>query len=79
MRHGPNQIPKPGDIANIRYHTYASDQSLVELKAALILSYCESNVYEPASCEVLHNGDIFWVEAKCVTLFFEHPSGGPGN
>jgi hypothetical protein len=61
------RLPTHGDLADIRYHTYAG--TVLHLRAALILSYAESNVYESASCEVLHDGDIFWIEAKYVTLF----------
>jgi len=60
--------PRAGDMATIRHHGYVKD-SITE-RSALILSYASSNVYEPASCEVYCDGDIFWVEAKFLTL---HP------
>ena len=60
--------PRPGDMATIRRHGYVKDNQTQ--RSALILSYASSNVYEPASCEVYCDGDIFWVETKYITL---HP------
>lgn len=59
--------PRPGDMATIRGQ---ADVHELTKRTALILSYASSNVYEPASCEVYCNGDIFWVETKFLTL---HP------
>ena len=57
--------PRPGDMATIRRFGYVKDKTE---RPALILSYASSNVYEPASCEVYCEGDIFWVETKYLTL-----------
>jgi len=60
--------PQPGDIADLRYHTWNSKTPIIK-RGALILTYAASNVYESASCEVFHEGSIFWIETKHITLY----------
>lgn len=38
------------------------------LTGALVLEYYDSNVYEPACCQVLHDGHIFWADVKNITV-----------
>ena len=61
--------PQPGDIADVRYHSYNNKAEAIIIRGALILTYAASNVYELASCEVFHEGTIFWVETKYITLY----------
>ncbi len=60
--------PQPGDLADVRQFGYGGKPTL-PMRGVLILSYCPSNVYESASCEVYCHGDIFWVETKYLTLY----------
>ncbi len=61
------RVPQPGDLASVRQFGYGGKPTL-PMQGVLILSYCPSNVYESASCEVYCDGDIFWVETKYLTL-----------
>ena len=70
--HGKSRYrePRPGDMAMIRRGRYGTNNPDDAPVSALILSYASSNVYEPSSCEVYCNGEIFWIETKYITL---HP------
>jgi hypothetical protein len=35
---------------------------------ALVLEYHSSNVYEPAFCQLFHDGEIFWAKVRDITV-----------
>ena len=57
-----------GDLVDIMVpltHNYAEQ---TWKRGALVLDYIPSNVYDPAYCEVMYMGDIFYVKARYCSL-----------
>jgi hypothetical protein len=64
-----------GDLVDIREPSYRYAEVSTKC-GALVLEYASSNVYEPAYCEVLYQGDIFHVKTRY--LYFSIPVGVKG-
>lgn len=59
--------PKRGDLVNVRNRIDRLDGE-DRCAGALVLEYFDSNVYEPASCQLFYNGDIFWANVRDLTV-----------
>ena len=62
--------PKRGDLVNVRRaHMHSGpNRGVTEYTGALVLEYFDSNVYEPASCQLFYEGDIFWANVRDLTV-----------
>ena len=65
-----------GDLVDIREPTNHAYEEVDTKRGALVLDYLASNVYEPAYCEVLFRGNIFYVKTRY--LYFSDPAGVKG-
>lgn len=59
--------PQPGDLVNIVLRKWNMTPEQV-LSGALVIGYWDGNSYEAASCQVLHGGNVFFVEARDVDV-----------
>jgi len=59
--------PQPGDLVDVRYRLNGNG-SVSVYHGALVLEYYSSNVYEPASCQLFHDGEIFWAKMRDITI-----------
>jgi len=59
--------PKRGDLVDVRSHSSGVSAPIVT-HGVLVLEYHSSNVYEPASCQLFHEGDIFWASMREITV-----------
>jgi hypothetical protein len=59
--------PKPGDLVDVRYRDYRDDMPMTQC-GALVLEYYCSNIYESASCQLFHDGEISWANVRDITV-----------
>lgn len=60
--------PKRGDLVDVRFRSHGGSSRVTVCHGALVLEYHSSNVYEPASCQLFHDGEIFWAKTRDITI-----------